>query len=208
MQQETVITPQGTRLPLMQLSGKNYMTVQWRVVWFREEKPLWSIETESVTLTPEIAIFKAWIKDENGRIVSMAHGSETLKGFPAGFIEKAETVAIGRALANIGYATAFAAELDSGDKLADSPVIPKSSSHSSPRQPSDAMENMDGGHYIVTFGKFKGQSFQEIGLSEIKNYKSYIERKAREDNKPVQGAVLEFLQAANLYIEEEDRLPI
>jgi hypothetical protein len=120
----SVKTTKGTELPLMQLQGKFYMQVQWRVVWFKEEKPTWSIETELLRADEAVAMFKAIVKDESGRVISSAHGSETYKNFPAGHVEKAETVAIGRALANCGYGTAFAAELSDGDsgKIADSPI--------------------------------------------------------------------------------------
>jgi hypothetical protein len=39
-------------------------------------------------------------------------------------MEKAETGAIGRALALIGYGTQFAPEMDEEDRIVDSPVIP------------------------------------------------------------------------------------
>ena len=29
---------------LISLKGKDYLQVMWRLVWFREEKPNWSIE--------------------------------------------------------------------------------------------------------------------------------------------------------------------
>ena len=31
---------------LMDLKGKQYLQVMCRLVWFREEKPLWSIDTK------------------------------------------------------------------------------------------------------------------------------------------------------------------
>lgn len=119
-----VKTKAGTELPILDLKGKNYMTIQWRIVWFREEKPNWSIETEPLTLSDKNSVFKATIKDDTGRIISQAHKSETAIGFPD-HMEKAETGAIGRALANCGYGTAFAADLEEGNRLADAPVEKK-----------------------------------------------------------------------------------
>jgi len=123
-------TSKGTILPIMNLKGKDYMGVQQRMVWFREEKPDWSIETEFVTMTNDLAVAKATIKDPSGKIVATAHKQENIKGF-GDYIEKSETGAIGRALLMCGYGTAFAAsELDEGGRLADSPVVRKAATSS------------------------------------------------------------------------------
>jgi len=107
---------------LMNLKGKDYLQVMWRLVWFREDKPLWSIETEPVQLTDTGARFRATIKDENGRTVQTGYGSETARDF-GDFYEKAETKAVGRALAMLGYGTQFTAlELDEGERIVDSPA--------------------------------------------------------------------------------------
>lgn len=121
---KTFKTKAGTELPIMVLKGKDYLQVCYRLVWFREERPLWSIETEFVSLTDQGALVKATIRDETGRILSTAHKSETVEGFQD-FTAKAETGAIGRALALVGYGTQFCADdLDEGERLADSPVAP------------------------------------------------------------------------------------
>ena len=41
-------TAKGTSLPILKLRGKDYLEVKWRLVWFREEHPDWSIETKIV----------------------------------------------------------------------------------------------------------------------------------------------------------------
>jgi hypothetical protein len=121
----TFRTPKGTDLPLINLRGKEYLEVKYRLVWFREEKPTWRIETEFKILQADSALAKAIIKNEAGEIVSMAHKLETKQGF-ADFIEKSETGAIGRALALIGYGTQFCAdELDEGQRIVDAPATPK-----------------------------------------------------------------------------------
>lgn len=107
---------------MMKLKGKDYLQVAWRLVWFREDHPDYGINTEALSLTEDHAIFKTTITNENGIQLSSGHGSESKRDF-GDFIEKAETKAIGRALAMLGYGTQFAAdELDEGDRIVDSPI--------------------------------------------------------------------------------------
>ena len=106
---------------LMDLKGKQYLQVMWRLVWFREDKPLWCIDTHLEQLTDNHAVFSAKISDENGMQKASGYGSESIKDF-RDFIEKAETKAIGRALAMLGYGTQFAPELDEEERIVDSPV--------------------------------------------------------------------------------------
>lgn len=134
-------TPRGTELPLLSLRGKEYLEVKYRLVWFREEHPDWSIETEILSVTENSAYARATIRDETGRIIATSHKYETKQGFPD-FIEKAETGSIGRALALIGYGTQFCAdELDEGERIVDAPVERKSGlSASQAQQSSRAIE--------------------------------------------------------------------
>lgn len=123
-------TPGGQELPLINFKGKEYLEVKYRLVWFREERPMWSIETEYVSITDKSAHAKATVKDETGRVITTSHKYENAQGF-ADFIEKAETGAIGRALALMGYGTQFCAdELDEGERIVDAPV-----GHSHPSEP-------------------------------------------------------------------------
>lgn len=121
-------TAKGTELPILNLRGKEYLKVKYRLVWFREDHPDWSIETELMSVTDVSAYARATIRDEAGRIIATSHKFERIKGFPD-FIEKAETGAIGRALALIGYGTQFCAdELDEGPRIVDAPaVVPRHS---------------------------------------------------------------------------------
>lgn len=117
-------TAKGTELPLLNLRGKEYLEVKYRLVWFREDHPDWSIETELMSVTDVSAYGRATIRDEKGRIIATSHKFESVKGFPD-FLEKAETGAIGRALALIGYGTQFCAdELDEGKRIVDAPAAP------------------------------------------------------------------------------------
>ena len=110
---------------LIDLKGKKYLQVMWRLVWFREEHKDWAIFTNIIEHDAEHAIFKAVICDENGVQKSVGHGSESKRDF-GDFLEKAETKAVGRALAMLGYGTQFTAlELDEGERIVDSPVKQK-----------------------------------------------------------------------------------
>lgn len=110
---------------MMKMKGKDYLQVMWRLVWFREDHPDWGINAECIEQDQDHAIFKAIIADENGIQKSSGHGSETKKDFND-YLEKAETKAVGRALAMLGYGTQFAAdELDEGERIVDSPVSRK-----------------------------------------------------------------------------------
>ena len=107
---------------MMKLKGKDYLQVMWRLVWFREDHPDFGINAEALELAEDHAIFKAIITNADGIQVSVGHGSESKRDF-GDFIEKAETKAVGRALAMLGYGTQFAAdELDEGERIVDSPV--------------------------------------------------------------------------------------
>jgi hypothetical protein len=124
---------------MMQLKGKDYLPVAGRLVWFRGQapqgpRPEWGIETafEILDLDAGVAMARATIRDEHGRIRATATKLETRKGFPD-FTEKAETGSIGRALALLGYGTQFAPELDEGEeRIVDSPQAPRGSSRQAP----------------------------------------------------------------------------
>ena len=109
---------------LMDLKGKQYLQVMWRLVWFRDEWPEGTVESELVELTDERAVFKATVcKIKDGVVLGSAtdYGSETPRDF-RDYVEKASTKAIGRALAALGYGTQFAPELEEGERIVDSPV--------------------------------------------------------------------------------------
>ncbi len=99
----------------------DYLPVAARIAWFRRQHPLWSIITEVEQLGNKAVVMKATIKDMLGTVIATARKKETEVGFPD-YIEKAETGAIGRALAMCGYGTLQAPEFDEQDRLADAPV--------------------------------------------------------------------------------------
>lgn len=93
--------------------NQQYLPVAARLIWFRQERPQWGIETQPLHLDVQegVAVFQATIRDETGRVIAMATKMETRRDF-ADFVEKAETAAIGRALAMCGFGTQFAPELE------------------------------------------------------------------------------------------------
>lgn len=106
--------------------GKKYLGVAPRIMLFRERcavEDSWSIITELVEggFQEGFAVFKASIINPCGVVVSMGYKTEDRQGFSE-FYEKAETGAVGRALAAAGFGTIYAEELDRVDGgLCDSP---------------------------------------------------------------------------------------
>lgn len=125
-------TAKGTELPILNLRGKEYLQVMHRLVWFREEHPEWSIESEIIIHDVDRSVVKVTIRDNQNRLMAMAHKSEDKSGF-IDHLEKSESGALGRALAMVGYGTQFTDDLDEGDRLADSPAPPKA--RASQKQP-------------------------------------------------------------------------
>lgn len=116
---------------LMNLKGRDYLNVQSRLLWFiRDQRALiaaglarepYSVRTELVDLDRDAgwAHFKTVARDVLGN-ESVMYGSESAKDF-GDFIEKASTKSLGRALLGLGYGTAFAPEMDEGDRVVDAP---------------------------------------------------------------------------------------
>ena len=110
----------------------DYMTVQNRLIWFiRDQRALiegglatttYTMHTEMVEHDREAgwAHFKTMVRDVLGNEATM-YGSESVRDFPD-YIEKASTKSLGRALLLLGYGTAFADELDEGERVVDAPV--------------------------------------------------------------------------------------
>lgn len=108
---------------LTDIKGKPYLPVAWRLVWFREAHPDWSIQTEIKTdFEAKRCIAKATILDEAGRVIAMAHKVEDAAGF-GDYVEKSETGSIGRALAMCGFGTQFSPDIEEGTtRIVDAPV--------------------------------------------------------------------------------------
>jgi hypothetical protein len=116
---------------LMQLKGRDYLNVQNRLLWFIKDQRAfiaaglatcpYVIETKLIDSDREAgyAQFSTYVRDVLGNESTM-YGSETAKDF-GDYAEKASTKSLGRALLNLGYGTAFAPEMDEGERVVDAP---------------------------------------------------------------------------------------
>jgi hypothetical protein len=108
---------------LTKVSGSDYLEVKWRLLWLRTEHPDATIETEMTTYDGQSAVFKARVSIPNGGSAT-GWGTEQYNDF-RDFVEKAETKALGRALAALGFGTQFCSDFDFGsneNRVVDSPI--------------------------------------------------------------------------------------
>lgn len=193
-------TPKGTVLPILNLKGKDYLEVKFRLVWFREEKPDWRIETEMVRGDEKSSLFKAIIRNAEGNVMATSHKTENLAGFPD-HAEKAETGAIGRALALIGYGTQFAPDLEEGERIVDAPVQrptgqlrPSNDEIPDFHKPAPAPKalQMVQSSYEIPIGKFKGMLLTNVHPADLKEYAVYIRGQAKKNNEQIKGKMAEL----------------
>jgi len=214
----TFKTSKGTELPISVIRGQEYLEVKYRVQWFREEHPDWSIETEILSTTKDESLAKAVIKDPTGRTMATAHKKEDVKGF-SDHMEKCETSAIGRALALLGYGTQFCGqEMSEGNRLADSPTGPANdihanvagngtaSNHAGPAAPHNYP-----GKFVISFGKkYQGMTIEQAigrdGLPALSNYVQWLEDAATKQGKPVSGGARELIVNLERYIQSKSLL--
>lgn len=108
---------------LTRVNGADYLEVKWRLVWLREQHPEAVVETDLVQHRDDLALFRAKVTLPTGAEAT-GWGSESPSDF-RDFIEKAETKAIGRALAALGFGTQFCPDFDFGaaaGKVVDAPI--------------------------------------------------------------------------------------
>ena len=112
---------------IINMRGKDYLPVAARVAWFTSTNEGGSIQTTIVSTEP---IVVQAIVSLNGQVMSTGHAGADAGGknvvWSGREIEKAETAAIGRALAHAGYGALQMGD-DEGEHLADAPVTKKNS---------------------------------------------------------------------------------
>jgi hypothetical protein len=90
------------------IHGKNYSTVDERLSQFRSTCPDWTVKTKLISADDTRVTMKASILSPEGRLIATGHAEETRAASSinrTSAMENCETSAVGRALANLGYAT-------------------------------------------------------------------------------------------------------
>ena len=94
-----------TKLKTVNIKGKEYVEVNTRIKYFRQNFKDWSLTSELVELTNESVLIKAVIRNPEGRIIASGYAHEEKSSSyinKTSFIENCETSAWGRALGNLG----------------------------------------------------------------------------------------------------------
>jgi hypothetical protein len=89
------------------IKGKEYVEVNQRLLFFRNEKKYegWGIETHFLVLDSESCVAQCTIKDDDGYIMAQGTAQEDKSSSyinKTSYIENCETSAVGRALAMLG----------------------------------------------------------------------------------------------------------
>ena len=115
---------------IVNIHGKQYQTVAYRVGLFREKHPDLSLITEVISRDDDVVVMKAHIADPTGRIIATGHAEENRRSSQinkTSALENAETSAIGRALAAFGIGgTEFASanEVENAIHQQTKPILP------------------------------------------------------------------------------------
>jgi hypothetical protein len=120
MSQQTAFDPSRY---LTKVGSSDYLEVKWRLVWLREMHPDAVIETELVSNDDQLSVFRAKVSIPGGGSAT-GWGSEGYNDF-RDYLEKAETKALGRALAALGFGTQFCPDFEFGatqGAVVDSPI--------------------------------------------------------------------------------------
>lgn len=210
-------TKGGTLLPLLDLKGKKYLQVPHRLVWFREEHPLGKIESKCIECNDKFVIYNAEIsiRIEDGTYLKLADAvkREDYSHFQDAH-EKAQTSAIGRALALCGYGTQFTNDLEEGQRLADSPVDrPVSPIRPISEKPQGitspiAQQILDGAYRVTVGSRFVGKTLEEVGPDNLRKMIVFLDKREREDTeyKPTE-AEQDFRERAMAYISTFENEP-
>lgn len=102
---------------IINIHGKEYQTVAYRVSNFRAGYPEWTLKTTILFRDEKCVVMQAEIMDKEGRLIANGHAEEFRSSSSinkTSALENAETSAIGRALAALGIG---GTEFASADEL-------------------------------------------------------------------------------------------
>lgn len=101
--------------------GRKVLEVRWRLLWLRAEHPDARIETEEIDSGEDWVKFRATVGLSDGGGAT-GHALGVRQDAAPGWYETAETKALGRALAALGYGTQYATEFDTDTAGAPGPA--------------------------------------------------------------------------------------
>jgi len=91
---------------IVNIRGRDYETVAYRVQKFRESHPDWTLVSEVLVRDADCVVVRATISDDTQRVRANGHAEEYRKASQinrTSALENCETSAIGRALACLGF---------------------------------------------------------------------------------------------------------
>lgn len=182
------------KLKTINIHGKNYVEVNERIKYFRENYKGWSLTSELIDLTENRCVIKASVTDEKDKVIATGIAYEVMGSSyinKTSFIENCETSAWGRALGNLGIGidTSIASAFEVNNALKQQDSKPKTK------------EKLNDSKYqamIVALGKGQVSVVQE----RMNNYK--LTKKQRETlNKLIKENIKEINEAGKSEIKEK-----
>ena len=141
-------------LKSINIKGKEYVEVNERLRYFRENFKDWSLESDILEKKDTSILIKATIKDADGRIIATGLAEE-IKGSTfinkTSYIENCETSAWGRALGNlgIGIETSVASYEEKANSIKQSSPDPKPKKKLTSKQFKEAIQLVQKGEYTA-----------------------------------------------------------
>ena len=182
------------KLKTINIHGKNYVEVNERIKYFRENYKGWSLISELIDLTENRCVIKASITNEKDKVMATGIAYEVMGSSyinKTSFIENCETSAWGRALGNLGIGidTSIASAFEVNNAIIQQETKPKTK------------EKLNDSKYqamIVALGDGKVDVVKE----RMNNYK--LTKKQKENlNKLIKENIKEINEAGKSEIKEK-----
>ena len=182
------------KLKTINIHGKNYVEVNERIKYFRENYKGWSLISELIDLTENRCVIKASITNEKDKVIATGIAYEVMGSSyinKTSFIENCETSAWGRALGNLGIGidTSIASAFEVNNAIIQQETKPKTK------------EKLNDSKYqamIVALGNGKIDVVKE----RMNNYK--LTKKQKENlNKLIKENIKEINEAGKSEIKEK-----